>query len=112
MRQSSRDNRKHDKHMATKALTVEASHCKEYLENAAKTLGVLPESALAMRFAVVQFILDESDVQDKAKRQAALKAFMALPGYMGSNNSAARQALWPEKKGEAKAGFDWNSIEA
>jgi hypothetical protein len=66
---------------------------KAYLEDAAATRKVAPQSAKAMRLALFRFIADTLKITDKATRQAAWKQFDATPSWFGCNNSAGRQAL-------------------
>ena len=74
---------------------------KGYLEDAAATLRLAPQSGAAHRLAVFRFILDTLKVTDANQRKAAWKQFSATPGWFGCNASAARQAL--DLASEAKA---------
>jgi len=62
-------------------------HALEYLVTARAEHSEMSQ-AFQIRLALLRYILDEADVQEQPKRQAALRAFMNTPTWFGASANA------------------------
>lgn len=79
------------------AMDTTKEKIKHYLEEAGKTLEIAADSQASHKLAVLRFILDMLDIQDKPTRAAAYRQWDATPSSFGTNASALRQAIWGQK---------------